>query len=425
MSMGSTSIAQEEERLTMSGLLGTVTVDGSQWQRLDFQPRIRSGDLEAVLDLELFIDETGRFRDRGWDFSTRRRGVESILRKIHYIRYGNLTDPEKRIYFRIGTLESVTLGPGLVMWRYRNTQDSPGFKRTGLDLQIRGALEERITVRGIVSSLLDLDGGGPVVGGRISYRPPGKLEIGGTVVVDTDQLSAVPDSVRLGRPSDKYGIFGADVTYHLIQNESFRASLFGGVMRTMMGVGSGTGLSGPGIQAEMGSLTVRAAFRRIEGRLVPGHFDALYELNRAVVDPLSKGVTTREATLLDMSMQGVFGDATLILGKFLKADATYQILDGDRANEYRLEGRASLEQGALVLLRRITLAEAFYEQRRLSIEPGEFFDGTLQTRFGYRVGFSPMESLSVMWEIEYTFEPDDTGGLQRRRTFNLQSQIGW
>ena len=44
---------ETEQMLSLSGLLGTVTVDGSQWQRLDLRPKFGGGGLEAVLDLEL------------------------------------------------------------------------------------------------------------------------------------------------------------------------------------------------------------------------------------------------------------------------------------------------------------------------------------------------------------------------------------
>ena len=97
----------------MSGLLGTVTVNNEQWQRLDMQPRFQIGAFEAMFDLELFLDNEGRLRDRGWDFTSRRKGLESVLRKIHYMKYGDPYNRDRRLYVRMGTLESVTLGSGL------------------------------------------------------------------------------------------------------------------------------------------------------------------------------------------------------------------------------------------------------------------------------------------------------------------------
>ncbi len=209
---GAQELLDTPEGFSLSSLLGTVTVEGAQWQRLDLQPRLRSGAFEAVLDLELFLDDTGQFRSRGWDFSSRRQGLESLLRKIHYIRYGSPDHLQHRVYLKVGALEEVTLGQGMIMRRYRNTLDAPGMKKTGMDLQIRGLGGGKVTVRGVISDFLDLDRGGPIVGGRLVVHALGPVEVGGTVVVDNDQLSGLPDSVRTGL-QDRYGVFGVDVAY--------------------------------------------------------------------------------------------------------------------------------------------------------------------------------------------------------------------
>ena len=210
-------VEAQEKTWDWAALLGSVTVEQTQWQRLDVQPHIRSGNLEAVLDLELFWDETGRLRDRGWDFSTRRKGIESVLRKIYYVRYGDPDNWEQKIYVRLGALESVTLGTGLLMHNYRNTQNEPGIKRTGFDLQLRHLYHKRVSVRAMVSDLLDIEGGGPLVGGHAVFHLSEDWDLGFSVVVDTDQLHALPDSVRAGQSRDVYGAISGDVTYPLIQ----------------------------------------------------------------------------------------------------------------------------------------------------------------------------------------------------------------
>ena len=112
--------------LNLEGLVGAVSVEDRVWQRIDLRPRLRYGALEASFDLELFIDGEGKIRDRGWDFSSRRRGLESVLRKIHYIRYGLPEDPARKAYFKVGALDRLTLGNGLIVRDYRNTFGHPG-----------------------------------------------------------------------------------------------------------------------------------------------------------------------------------------------------------------------------------------------------------------------------------------------------------
>ena len=126
------------EGLSLYGLLGTVTVRAKQWQRMVLQPRFLSEKFEAVLDLELFLDESGRFKNRGWDFSSGRKSLESLLRKIHHVRSRKKENEDQGFSLKVGDLEDITLGRGAIMWRYRNTLEAPGVKKTGVDLRVGG-----------------------------------------------------------------------------------------------------------------------------------------------------------------------------------------------------------------------------------------------------------------------------------------------
>ncbi|HCR19519.1 MAG TPA: hypothetical protein DIU35_18735 [Candidatus Latescibacteria bacterium] len=414
---------ETEQMLSLSGLLGTVTVDGSQWQRLDLRPKFGGGGLEAVLDLELFLDDEGRFRNLGWDFSTRRKGLESVLRKIHYVRYGEPNDPKRRIYLRIGSLESVTLGQGMIMRRYRNTMDSPALKKTGLDFELRELGYGRLSIRGVINNFLDLDSGGPVVGGRVTFRPGSGMEIGVTAVVDTDQLSGLPDSVRAGMKEKDYGLFGVDVSYPLLRGPIAHMSIYGGISRTMLSDESGMGLSGPGILLRTGGLTVQAEYRWVEGHFSPGHFDALYEFNRATLSAGRDTIVTREETLENLTLQGVFGNVRLSLGPLLEAEGSYQHLSGKGNDDRRLGGRAYLKPALLRQLPQIEMAEAYYENRRRGSGGVNFFDASPDTRFGYKLGLNPVPKLSIILDVEFSYLPDGAGAFMRRRSFNLQSII--
>ena len=310
----------------------------------------------------------------------------------------------------------------MIMWRYRNTLDSPGLKKTGFDVKVRGRGDRKFTFWGVVSDFVDFDGGGPVVGGRVAWAMGG-LELGGTVVMDTDQLSAVPDSIRAGLARDPFGAFGVDAAFPILKGPSLAAAIYGGASRSVKGDGGGTALGGPGIKVEVGGATVQAEYRWVEGRFIPGYFDALYERNRAVVDPVTGQVTTREATLTDLSMRGFFGHAEVSLGPLVQAEASYQYLDTEGSGDHRIQGHASLKQALPRHLRKVSKAEAYYENHRRGASHYGLFDATSETRFGYRLVVEPLPRLSILWEIQFTYEPDEAGGFQRRRLLNLQSII--
>ena len=407
----------------LSAIMGSVTIEQEQRQRFNLQPRIRIGKLDAAFDLELFLDHEGRIRDSGWDFSSRRRGAKSLLRKIHYLRYGDPNDRNQRLSLHVGALEWVTLGTGLVMRNYRNTYGSPGVKRAGLDMRVRDILG-RLTVRALIGDLLDLEGGGPVFGGRAEFQLIPLLDMGVTAVVDMDQLSGLPDSIRTDLPRDAFAAASVDVGYPFIDRRHLRARLYAGAGRILDG-DSGTGLALPGVSVNVGPARLQGEYRWVSGRFQPGHFDALYDVNRAIVDPSTGAITTREATLQSASMQGVFGGAFLKIYSILLASGSYQHLRGDVGDAQIVEGRVEFVPEFLKQLPKVKVirAEGYFEKRFRDSSLRNLFDGTPNTRFGYVVVLEPVKNTGVILEAEFTYLPDGSGGFKRQRILNIQTEI--
>lgn len=182
-----------------SGSMGSVTVGDQQLYRLSMRPDIPLGKWGLALDIELFIDEEGGFSDRGWEFGTSTETLNTFLRKLYYLRYGR---PKDDLYFKIGALDEVTLGYGFIMDGYRNTVQYPGIKKTGVQFQLDNLGSQQFKVEGVVNNIQDFQGGGALVGLRLSARPAGKLEFGLTYVVDIDQYGGLLDSDDDGFPDD-------------------------------------------------------------------------------------------------------------------------------------------------------------------------------------------------------------------------------
>lgn len=182
-----------------SASMGSVTVQDRQLYRLSLRPEIPLGKLAVAFDVELFIGEDGDFQSRGWSFDTTAETLDTFLRKIYYVRYGEPGDP---VFVRVGALDRVTLGYGLIMDRYRNTLDYPGVKNTGVRFQFEGINGSSFGLEGMVSNLQDLEEGGALVGLRLFNRPMPKLEVGLTYVVDLDQYAGLLDRDGDGFPDD-------------------------------------------------------------------------------------------------------------------------------------------------------------------------------------------------------------------------------
>lgn len=123
------ALGAEPPGLRYSASRGSVTLGEQQVYRLCFRPDVAVGRWGVALDLEMFIDNRGRISARGWDLGTPTQAVDTVLRKIYYVRYGQPRDP---VYVKVGALDRVTLGYGLIMAGYRNTRQYPAVRNTGL-----------------------------------------------------------------------------------------------------------------------------------------------------------------------------------------------------------------------------------------------------------------------------------------------------
>jgi len=182
---------------TTSASMGSVTVGDQQLYRLALRPDIPIGNWGVALDLELFIDERGGLSDRGWEFGTATKAVDTILRKLYYLRYGR---PEDNTFVNIGALDQVTLGYGLIMDGYRNTLLYPGIKKTGLQFHRRDIRGLGINAEGVINNLQDFQEGSALIGLRVSAKATAKLDVGLTYAMDLDQYGGLVDGDGDGYP---------------------------------------------------------------------------------------------------------------------------------------------------------------------------------------------------------------------------------
>lgn len=177
---------------------GTVTVDGKTWTRLSLQPEIEIGKLGVAFDLEVFMDENQDISSRGWEFGSTREGVESVLRKIYYVRWDK---PGATFYAKAGALDNVTLAHGLTVNNYRNTARYPDYKLLGLHSQLNDISSLGLDAEVLVNSFQDFSTQGPFWAGRLGFRPLKAvglpifkdLKVGGGMARDESQYSGLRD----------------------------------------------------------------------------------------------------------------------------------------------------------------------------------------------------------------------------------------
>ncbi|MFQ6605732.1 MAG: hypothetical protein ACE5D8_09310 [Fidelibacterota bacterium] len=176
---------------SVKGSVGAVTIDGKIWNQIALRPVIPVGKFGVALDLIIYMDDQGNIRKDEWDFSNPEAGFNTLVDKIYYIRYGHPSDP---LYARLGALDNVTLGYGILLSGYANTMEYPQEKKVGLDLRIR---RSRLAVQGMTSDINELGG---LVGVRFESPLLFGIPMGIALVADRNQYLGLKDQDNDGYP---------------------------------------------------------------------------------------------------------------------------------------------------------------------------------------------------------------------------------
>lgn len=161
--------------------LGSVTIDQTTYAKAVIQPIIKVGKLKMGLYLPVIyqsnlFDPGDWYRPRGndeWSFGTdvgwrsdpagaALDAAQDLALKIRFLEYGRqLEDP---FYLKVGNLNTMTLGHGLLMRNYANDQDFPAVRRIGLNMGVTG---EKTGFEVVTNDLADPS----VVGARLFFFP--------------------------------------------------------------------------------------------------------------------------------------------------------------------------------------------------------------------------------------------------------------
>jgi hypothetical protein len=179
--------------LNMLGLeIGSLTIGGDTWAKVVLEPTFQTGKLKAALYLPLIYHDdmfnpSFYYRPAGnreWSFGSDQHttiaAVEDfavdLLLKIKYIEWGRQRDP---FYFKVGSLNDITIGHGLIMRDFANDADFPSIRRIGVNVGM--------DLGGFGFEAMVNDAAEPeVFGGRLFVRPfPGfRLALGLSSIVD-------------------------------------------------------------------------------------------------------------------------------------------------------------------------------------------------------------------------------------------------
>ncbi|MEC9050245.1 MAG: hypothetical protein VYD66_05555 [Candidatus Neomarinimicrobiota bacterium] len=176
---------------SVQGAFGAVTIDGKIWNQIALRPVLPFGKLSVALDLVIYIDQDGNIHDDEWDFSSGEKVKNTIIDKIYYVRYGNRWDKN---YFKIGALDNVTMGYGILLNNYSNTLLYPQVRKVGMEFRTQAF---GVNVYGFTNDFKENLG---VTGVRLSAPISYGFTGGVSWVGDRNQYLGLKDSDDDGRP---------------------------------------------------------------------------------------------------------------------------------------------------------------------------------------------------------------------------------
>ncbi|HAP43932.1 MAG: hypothetical protein A2087_11795 [Spirochaetes bacterium GWD1_61_31] len=329
--------------------IGAITINGNVWSKAVLQPRFQLGDLRVGLYLPIIyqndlFDINDWYRpagnnewsfgfDIGWTSNTLAAlfdAVSDLALKIRYLEYGDqLGDP---FFFKVGNVDSFTIGHGLIMRDYANDADFPAVRHLGfnlgLDLNAWGfevltndltaieILGSRVYMRPVPSSkvafglsaVADLH---PAAGFNTELAPDGAAAYGDPVLLglglDVDVPFLNNDILGLrffAETAAMAPIVRNDFTYDGNAGaKGFRFDMiFNGTTVTNWGVASG-------IIGNVLFIDWRLEYRYFTGAFQPAFFDAGYERRRMeIVERYAAYLS--DPDLIDQSpnVMGVYGE---------------------------------------------------------------------------------------------------------------------
>jgi len=328
-----------------------------------FEPTFTLGKVKTALYLPVIyqgdmFNTSDWYKPAGndeWSFGRDQTGLTNqvadftrdLLLKIKYIEYGRQSDP---FFLKVGNLDDITIGHGLVMSNFANDADFPSVRHIGLNVGADGAgggFEAMVNdlAPDIVGGTLEPP---DIMGGRFYTRPvPGsRMALGVSAIVDlnpardfVDPINGIvmPNPAAAGNP-----IFitpGVDLDVPLVESDSLGLIFFtdgavlipyfrtvptdpsfssinsGFATKALFDLSAQMSIKNWGAAAGfLGNLiipdfTYKLQYQIYTGSFQPQIYDSGYERNRSayVLNTLDY-LTNTEATLNSYNM-GIFGEA--------------------------------------------------------------------------------------------------------------------
>jgi len=452
---------------------GMMTVNDETWTRIALGMDVPIWRFGVFFDLELFIDPESKLSNKGWDFKD--NWPDALARKIRYIRYGRENDP---LFVKFGGLDNVTMGYGIIMDRFTNMLRYPDEKLLGLQVHLNDISDYGMYLQAVISDFAEAKDKGGIGAVRLAFTPLktsgmpllDRFTIGATYAQDRnvysparkwkksaedvllDSLSKkdwwtdyknLHDSIiggnlderisnsrkedSLSKCTRSFHLYGFDAGLPIIRSSLLSVDLYGQSAIRADTI-RGWGIGAPGLAVKVWKLNGNIEYRKIEGKFTPGYFDRYYldeRLPRRLFeDESGKGYKDKSEYIPDVSLNGVFGSASMDVFGLLQVNGSYQYMLGKEDNkDQRYEASAGVGEMITSRIPKIGLLEVYVKNSNIGMlgnfkydKNGEIaksdkaattnilagrFDRSPYMYWGYRAGFEIAPGASLVWDYRY------------------------
>ena len=177
---------------------------------------------------------------------------------------------------------------------------------------------------------------------------------------------------------------------------------------------NGSGITVPGMRASVfGFLNLSFEYRIKKGYFVPQFFDGSYDLSRVTVQTTDSGILVRTKDQVIFSdpqsnkdTKGMFGSASANLFNFLTFNASYANMKADTTEFNSFNAMLNLNAENIP---KLSVAQAYY-QRNNDKNPFDFSNPSINTVFGYKVGYEVSKGVSVIWDFRQYYRDSGIPG---------------
>lgn len=392
-------------RQSVQGYAGIATHRGTRYYLAEITYRLRVWHLRLAYDLWFALSRSGRFYSEAWD------QWKDLVDHIDHLQLFMPGDPA---FVRLGHIDRLTFGRGLLVDSYTNAVFLPFERRSGLFADARVA---RLRLQWMVN-----DVGRPrVFGGAVTWMGAPDLNVTFSVAGDLNQYSNIDDKdgdsypdrvdpapdvanspldsiIKATNPVSldslpKEKLYGAAVAFDHGAYKTQRAEVrVGGEMAVLSSIG--TGVSFPAVRLRYRELEVGVGLDLQSPRFSASMFDRTYELDKArfVARPDSSlALVTRGGDLARTEgwLYGWSNSFSLQIRGDLAVRTRFRNIARD---EYRNKLFAVAVDASFPFMGPVSRVTAFIEQKNVSQLLRERTDGEI---WGFEVRLVPHVSAQV------------------------------